>query len=281
MVRDANRGGSPPGESREVEPLVSGDGDVAVATWSAVVGGRARAVTSLETGSSRLSRIPSASTVAGSNRRADAFVRGVKRVFRSSVILIRSIETGVSDADILRRIRGKVSPKDFGIKNIRFQEASNGGVLLEILGSDVFSDKVDDLAGAIGSVLSGCASVSRARKAEFRLRGFDLYISVEELRKAKAGGCSVSAVTVSGIRRLNSGHRVSWVCCPVNAARFLEEGRFLEVGWSLASMDMVQVKRLQCFRCWRFGHVRGSCKATIDRVGHCFRCGEAGHMVGA
>lgn len=34
---------------------------------------------------------------------------------------------------------------------------------------------------------------------------------------------------------------------------------------------------IQCFRCWKFGHVKNNCKADIDRAGICFRCGTAGH----
>jgi len=55
-------------------------------------------------------------------------------------------------------------------------------VLLEVLDPDATSDEVDGLAG-IGSALVGCASVSRpSRKAEFRLRGFDPSVTMEELR---------------------------------------------------------------------------------------------------
>jgi len=105
---------------------------------------------------------------------------------------------------------------------------------------------------------------------------------MDELREsiAESGGCATSAVTVSGIRRLNSGHRVAWVSCPTNAARLVSEGKHLKVGLSLVSVHSVRVKRLQCYRCWQYGHVRGASKATSDRAGCCFRCGEAGHLAG-
>jgi len=118
------------------------------------------------------------------------------------------------------------------------------------------------------------------RKAEFRLRGLDPSVTIEELREtiAKADGYSVSAVSISGIRRLVSGHRVAWISCPASVAHSLSEGRFLQVGWSSASIDSVRIKRLQCYRCWEFGHARSACRASVDRTGQCFRCGEAGHM---
>jgi len=205
----------------------------------------------------------------------------VGRVPRSSVVLIRSLEGGVPDAEILRRVREGISLKDYNINSVRFRDAVSGGVLLEVLDLDVTPDRVDALAGAIGSILSGHAGVVRpVRKAEFRLKGFDPSTTAEELREAvaKAGGCSVSTVSVSDIKRLNSGHRVAWVSCPATVARLLSVDKFLKVGWSTASMDLVHVKKIQCYRCWQFGHVRGVCKGATDRTGHCYRCGEAGHM---
>jgi len=87
----------------------------------------------------------------------------------------------------------------------------------------------------------------------------------------------VSAVSVSNIRRLYSGHRVAWVGCPATVARSLAMVGTLKVGWSRVSIESVKVKKVQCYRCWQFGHTRDNCKAAIDRSGCCFRCGEAGH----
>jgi len=83
----------------------------------------------------------------------------------------------------VRRVRSRISPKDFKLKNIRFREALNGGILLEVLDPDATADGVDAFAGAIGSALGDCVSVSRpARRAEFRLRGFDPSVTAEEIR---------------------------------------------------------------------------------------------------
>jgi len=210
-------------------------------------------------------------------------MRGVTRESRSLAVLIRPKEEGISNAIILKRVRDKISPKDFNIKSVCLREAINGGILVEVFDPDATSESVDALAGAIGEILSGCASVSRpARKVEFRLRGLDPSIASEELREAiaKAGGCPVAAVSVSGMGRMNSGHRVAWISCPVSVARSLSEGKYLTVEWSSATIDSMRLKKLQCFRCWRYGHARGACKAPIDRSGHCFRCGEEGHMAG-
>jgi len=130
------------------------------------------------------------------------------------VVLIRPKEEKVSCAEIVRRVKSKISLEDFKVKNVRFREASSGGILLEVLDPDATPDGVDAFAGAIGSALGGCVNVSRpVRRAEFRLRGFDPSVTGNEIREtvAKCGGCPVSAVSVSDIRRWNSGQRVAWV----------------------------------------------------------------------
>jgi len=275
-----NPDGSSPEDMTEVETVVSKDGRAAAVPWSAVVGRRARSGSGPRVGSLRLQ---STLTPGGPDRRREAFVRGVGRAPRSSVVLIRPLDGGAPGTEMLRKIRDRISLRDYGISNIRFREAVKGGVLLEVLDRNVTLDKVDLLAEAIGTTLAGNASVSRpVRKAEFRLRGFDPSIPTEELREtvARAGGCPVSTVSVSDFRRVNGGHWATWVCCPVIVARSLLAGKCLKVGWSVATIDRVHLKRLQCYRCWEYGHVRGACGAAVDRSGHCFRCGEAGHMAG-
>jgi len=281
--RDVDVSGPASEDARKAEPSRPNNGGADAESWSAVVGRRVRKGPGSGAGPSRSRRTLSASTPTGSKGQTETSVRGVGRVPRSPVVLVESLEEGVSSSDILRIVRGKVSPKDYNIKNIRCRETAKGGVLLDVRDPDATPDKVDALAGAIGSVLTGRVSVSRpTRRAEFRLRGIDPSSTVEELREAvaEAGGCSVAAVSVSGVRRLNSGHRVAWVCCPADVARSLSAGKCLTVGWSSAFIDLLHLKRVQCFRCWRFGHVRSACKAVTDRSDHCFRCGEAGHKAG-
>jgi len=53
---------------------------------------------------------------------------------------------------MLRKVRDKIFPKDYNINSIRFREAINGGVLLEVFDPDVTPDRVDALAGAIGMI---------------------------------------------------------------------------------------------------------------------------------
>jgi len=259
--------------------LGSRSGGKTAEPWSVVVGRRAGGGRGSGIGPVCSPRTPSVSASEGARRRVGTPVRRVGRIPRSPAVLIKSLEEGVSDTDMMRKVRD--TPKDFKIEKIRCREAVNGGVLLEVLDPDAGPNRVDALAGAIGAALGGCANISRpAQRAEFRLKGFDPSVSGDEIRRsvAEAGRCPVTAVSVSGARRLASGHRVAWVSCPAAVVRSLTRDKTLTIGWSCASIDSVQIKRTQCYRCWEYGHVRGNCRAATDRSGLCFRCGGAGHL---
>jgi len=81
---------------------------------------------------------------------------------------------------------------------------------------------------------------------------------------SSAGGCSESVVSV-GSPSLPSGVCVAWVRCPASAAAKLSVSGSLSIGWSTAIIEMLDVKRKQCYKCWQFGHVRGNCRFAKDR----------------
>jgi len=66
------------------------------------------------------------------------------------------VADSVSEAELMRRIREKTSPADFGLENIRNRKAVNGGILIEFRDPDA-SDRVAAFADRIGVLLDGCA----------------------------------------------------------------------------------------------------------------------------
>lgn len=61
------------------------------------------------------------------------------------------------------------------------------------------------------------------------------------------------------------------------AVKVTDEGR-IRIGWTVARVELLRVRPLQCYRCWEFGHVQSTCRNIVDRRGACFRCGQKGHM---
>lgn len=96
---------------------------------------------------------------------------------------------------------------------------------------------------------------------------------------ALAGGCAESAVSVGEFGRLRSGGRSIWVRCPAMAARSLFSKGYLVIDWFSATVEFLKIPRIQCYKCWNFGHVRETCKSVEDRSGLCFGCGLSGHNI--
>lgn len=136
------------------------------------------------------------------------------------------------------------------------------------------------MAGSLRAALGDSVAVSRpVRLADFRLRGLDLMVGQEDVRRAiaSAGNCLETDILVGDFGRLPSGTRCVWVKCPVAAARALSERGRVTIGWSSAIVEYTRIHRTQCFRCWNYGHVRELCKHPEDRSSLCFKCGLAGH----
>jgi len=53
------------------------------------------------------------------------------------------------------------------------------------------------------------------------------------------------------------------------------KGRSL--GWSVAKVELMKARPVQCYKCWHFGHVRNKCESVTDRTNHCFKCGNSDH----
>lgn len=164
---------------------------------------------------------------------------------------------------------------------MRMRESVAGGLILEFSGENS-TRRADVMASKIRAVMGDETVISRpVRLASFRLRGFDLSVEQEEIRRAVAsvGDCPASDITVGEIGRLPSGARNVWVRCPIAVARSLSARGHLTIGWSSAVVEFFRTQRTQCYKCWNFGHVRETCKYTEDRSSLCFRCGSSEHSV--
>lgn len=51
----------------------------------------------------------------------------------------------------------------------------------------------------------------------------------------------------------------------------------IRIGWTMARVELLAARPVQCFKCWRFGHTSHNCASQHDLNGLCFRCGVTGH----
>ncbi|XP_020296812.1 uncharacterized protein LOC109861534 [Pseudomyrmex gracilis] len=154
-----------------------------------------------------------------------------------------------------------------------------GGLLLEIPGEGG-NEKADRLAEVLSPVFTGKAVVSRPmRKGKVRLTGLDASVGSEDIIAAgEFGPCREGDIAMGPIAEGRDRMGSAWLRCPEAVATRLGAVGQLRVGWSSARVVPLEVRRLQCYKCLEFGHVRQSCRNEVDRTRTCFRCGkDAGH----
>lgn len=207
--------------------------------------------------------------------------RPIRSLAKPAVVTITGKSKEVSYAEILGKAKEKVSLGNLGISNVRMRRAMNGALVMEIPGPD---GKV--LAGILREnlevALGDEAVVSNpVAMGEIRLRGIDPATTVNDIRAAlvELAGCASSVVKISQISKMRDGMGIAWVHCPLEYATRMASSGSINLGWTVVRLELLRRKPVQCFRCWRFGHVRSNCRSGVDRTGLCFRCGGAGHAV--
>lgn len=250
-------------------------------SWAAVVNRRVRGRSNVTPG--RSPRVFEDGIDAPVERFIGRSGRGVgrgNRFSRSATVVIRAIDAGKSAGDLLKIAKERFPVEDAIVDSMRVREAA-GGLVLEILGKDG-AVKADSLAGGLRSALVDTAKVYRpVRMATLKLSGLDPMTGGDEVRSviASVGGCLESDISVGEIKRFPGGLRAAWVKCPVFIAEELTSRGRLRIGWSTVTTGLYKLQRLQCFKCWNFGHVRETCKVSEDRSKLCFRCGLNGHII--
>lgn len=204
----------------------------------------------------------------------------LRRPPKTAVVAIRAKNENVSYADVLKRARQEVSLDDIGIEVTKIKRGINGSLLIEIPGQEgnekakILADKLRDKLG------DSDVNITRpVATAELKIVGLDASATKDEVRDTIAyyGNCNVEEVSTVEIRWMYNGLGMAWVKCPLGAANKVAKEGKIKIGWTVARVEILARRPLQCYRCWEFGHVRFSCKAKIDRQGSCYKCGIAGH----
>jgi len=227
---------------------------------------------------------PLATSLKASNenftRRPPLAASGVRRrAPRAAAVSIKANTEGLTYAEIIKRAREGVNLKDLGITNPRMRRAANGGVIIEIAGPEG-AIKADTLASRLREVIGDNASVSRpVVKADLRISGFDDSVIKDEIITVitEFGSCLASDIRVGQFRPLRNGLNLVWVQCPLTAAIKVSRRGKVNIGWSVARVELMKSRPVQCYRCWHFGHVRNNCDSPNDRTGNCFKCGDTNH----
>jgi len=155
------------------------------------------------------------------------------------------------------------------IDKTRIRKAANGGLLIEILGPEG-SGKADALAGKLKEILQDEAKIARpTTKGEIRIIGLDDSVTTEEVKDAivQYGKCTLENIKVGAIRPMNNGLFKIWAQCPLSAAVKITSLKKIKLGWTLVRVDLLDPRPVQCFKCWRFGHLKNTCTSEVDYSG--------------
>lgn len=109
--------------------------------------------------------------------------------------------------------------------------------------------------------------------------GLDDSISSGEIeeRLAEIDGCKIGDIKVGQLRPMNNGLFMAWAQCPLATAIKASASGKMKIGWTVARIELLKARPVQCFRCWEQGHLKSKCTSLIDRSKLCYRCGEEGH----
>lgn len=198
---------------------------------------------------------------------------------RTAAVTITTANSGTY-ASVVRKIREGISLRELGIEKSRVRTTITGGRLIEISGPNN-EEKADMLANQIRAMLDNEVRVARPMmKKELRLIGFDDSVSQEEIARtlAQVGNCKAEDVKIGSIRVMRNGLCIAWAQCPIAAAIKITKDSKIRLGWTLARVERIRTRPIQCYKCWEYGHVRDRCTSRVDRSNACFRCGEKDHM---
>ena len=173
---------------------------------------------------------------------------------------------------------------EVGIEAVKMRKAMTGAIILvDPSGKD--RKKASTLATRLAQIWDPATVrvAVPARIAELRVVGIDVSVAKEELPDILAlaaewsGVCGGVEVQVAEIGTSRSDLGSSWVHCPLVRAKKLAQAGTVALGWSIARVEAIAKRSLQCFKYLELGHVRTTCVSTVDRSHLCYRCGEADH----
>lgn len=95
---------------------------------------------------------------------------------------------------------------------------------------------------------------------------------------AESGNCAINEVKTGQVSRMNNGLFGIWLQCPLASAIKISKPGKLKIGWTIAKVEFLKARPMQCFRCWEIGHLKSQCTNNVDRTGLCYRCGQPGHV---
>ncbi|XP_018365777.1 PREDICTED: uncharacterized protein LOC108762990 [Trachymyrmex cornetzi] len=162
----------------------------------------------------------------------------------------------------MRIARSKVDIDSLEISELRPRKARTGALILEIPGTegakkaDKLAEKIKEALGEEQNVL-----VTRPEKvAEIRLKDLEESTTKEDILAAiaKKGECPKDSIKIGDITTANNGLGITWLKCPLAAAKKATKDRRIRIGWTTVRIELLPERPVQCFRCLETGQMSQS-----------------------
>ncbi|XP_033367134.1 uncharacterized protein LOC117243600 [Bombus vosnesenskii] len=202
----------------------------------------------------------------------------------SAVTITLTDKSSQSYAEVLAAAKDSVSLAELGINTMRMRKTITGGVILEVP-EDQGREKAAALAAQLTRALdpNEVRVATPFRVAEARVSLIDIAATKAEIQNtlARESGCKPEDIRLGEIRPARNGLGAVWIRGPASAVRKLAQAGKVAIGWSMAKVEAIVRRPLQCYRCLGIGQTGKTCTAKEDKGHLCFRCGEPGHQARA
>jgi microcompartment protein CcmL/EutN len=94
---------------------------------------------------------------------------------------------------------------------------------------------------------------------------------------AKERGCKTEDVQLAGVRCARNGLGYLWMRGPAGAVRKVTQAGKVAIGWSIATVNAIGRRPLQCFRWLEIGNMRKTCTSKENKGHLCYMCGGSRH----
>jgi len=157
-------------------------------------------------------------------------------------------------AEKLKEAREKIDLSKIGIQEIKIRRARTGGYIFKISGEGK-SAKADCLTAKLREEVKGVKIARPCKTSDLRVRNLDDSVSADEVRKALAeeGQCSADKIKVGTIQKTSGGLGTIWARCPLVVANKIVKVGKLRVGWTMARVETLADRPLQCHKCLEGG----------------------------
>lgn len=239
-------------------------------------GGRRQNIQEVTPSSSRGKKQPGATKDNAATTKSGAAVR---RPPKTAAVMITGNKENFSYADALKKARGSISLDRLKITKTKIRKAANGSLLIEVMGPGG-AGKAAKLRDELHGILKDDAKVTRpVTKGELRLIGLHDATSQDEVLEviSNYGKCLKDDVKIGSIHPMRNG-LFTWVQCPLSAAIIIANHKKINLGWTQVRVDLLEKRPPQCYKCWKYGHLKHACPSGVDFGMACFRCGNDGHI---